>query len=210
MSRTYRYVLFAPGKQPSVEEVAQLREWSAATKQRFAVGISNDSGGLAIAFDGTAFDAACSANGKFAKLLRHWKMRGCVVVDKLPFIKKPTALQPMPGGLLHEAVERRSEPVLKHKRLAAQEALGRAGLKFQQALAQHAWLHRVAAIVPYALMGFGGVLMIVLGAHLYQRLLRSPVERRQQTIHRVADDAMDEQLIRQSRQIDSKAALPAE
>jgi len=204
MNSAYRYVVFAPGKQPSVEEVAQLREWAAASKQRFAIGVNGDDGGLALAFDGGAFESAFSRGRQFAKLVGRWEMRGCRIADQLPFIKRPTALVPMPGGLLHGAVERRSEPDLKRKQQAAQEALGRAGLKFQQTLEQHAWFARLANVVPYALMGLVAMLTIVAGLYFGQRLLESPAERRRETIKRVADDAMDETLVRELDKVTTK------
>ena len=198
MSSIYRYVVFAPGKQPTVEEVAQLDDWSAATKERFAVGVNGEDGALALAFDARGFDSALSSDSRLSALVQRWRVRGCEVREKLLFIKRPTALQPMPGGLLHESVERRSEPTLKRKQLAAHEALGRAGLKLQQTLQQHAWLARVAKVVPYALMGLGGVLTIAAGIYAGQRLLDSRTEHRQETIRRVADDAMRESLAVQS------------
>ncbi len=198
MSGAYRYVVFAAGKQPTIEEVAQLRNWAATTQQRYAVGISGDDARLALGFEAAGFDMACSSDGPFATLLSRWKVRGCEVREKLPFIKKPTALQPIPGGLLHELVERRSEPALKSKQLAAQEALGRAGLRFQQTLQQHEWLARIAKGVPYALMALGAVLTIAAGTYFANRLLDSPTERRKETIHRVASDAMQESLQRKS------------
>jgi len=198
MSSVYRYVVFAPGKQPTVKEVDQLQEWSQATKQRYAIGISAEDGALAIAFDARAFETTRSARNRFDKLFRRWEVRGAEVRERLKFIKKPTALQPVPGDLLHDSVEQRSEPLLKHKQLAAQEALGRAGLKFYQTLQQHAWLARVAKTIPYALMGLIGVLAIVAGIFLGQRLLEAPAERRQETIERVVDDAMEEALARES------------
>jgi len=204
MSSIYRYVVFAPGKQPTIEEVAQLREWSVATKQRFAVGINGEDGGLVFAFDAGGFESARSAGGSLATLLGRWEVRGCEVRERLLFVKKPTALQPMPGNLLHESVERRSEPVLKRKQLAAQEALGRAGLKFHRTLEQHAWLHRVAQVVPYALIGLGGLLIIATGILARQRLLNSPAERREQTIERVAGDAMRTPLARQAKEVKSQ------
>ncbi len=202
MSSIYRYVVFAPGKQPTVEEIAQLREWSAATKQRFAVGINGEDGGLAFAFDAGGFETARSSGGSLATLLRRWEVRGCEVCERLLFVKKPTALQPMPGSLLHEPIERRSEPALKRKQLAAQEALGRAGLKFHRTLEQHAWLHRMAQVVPYALIGLGGLLIIATGIYARRRLLDSPTERRKQTIQRVATDAMETPLARQAKEME--------
>jgi len=199
MSSAYRYVIFAAGKQPSVEEMATLNAWATAAKQRYAVGVSSANGCLALAFEAPAFDAACSADGPFSVLLSRWRVRGCEVRERLPFVKQPTALQPMPGGLLRDNVERRSEPALKRKQLAAQEALGRAGLKFQQTLAHHAWIARVATAMPYALMGLGALLTIIAGVYFGQRLLDSPAERRKATIERVGSGAMDEPLMRKAK-----------
>ena len=205
MNSAYRYVVFAAGKQPTIEEVASLNAWAATAKQRYAAGINGSDGRLTLAFEALAFDTGCSADGRFATLLSRWKVRGCEVREKLSFIKQPTALQPVPGGLLHELVERRSEPAHKRKQLAAQEALGRAGLKFQQSLEQYEWLRRVANVVPYALMGFGALLTIIAGVYFGQRLLDSPTERRKETIERVLGDSMDEPLIRQSKELRHKA-----
>lgn len=195
MSDGYRYVVFAPCKQPTVEEMDQLKQWASVTKQRYAVGINSNDGGLAMAFEARAFDSSCSTDGDLAVLVRHWRVRGCEIRERLLFIKNPTALQPIPGSKLHESVELRIEPLLKRKQQAASEALGRAGLKFQQTLQHHAWLARVASVVPYALMGLGGFLTIIAGIYFGQRLLDSPAERRQQTIKRVAGDAMGESLM---------------
>jgi len=196
----YQYVVFTPGKQPSVEEMAELRRWATSAKQRYAIGVNADDGGLVLAFEALPFTSALSSNGPLATLVGRWQMRGCEVRERLSFIKKPTALQPMPDGLLHAVVERRSEPALKRKQLAAQEALGQAGLRLHRALDQHAWLHRVAKGMPYALIALGTLLMIAAGIHLAGRLQDSPGERRQQTIERVAGDAMSEELTRESRE----------
>lgn len=194
MSSIYRYVVFAIGKQPSVDEVSQLREWAVVSKSRFAIGVNSDDGALTLAFDARDFESAVSGGTPLATLLSRWAVRGCMVRERLAFIKQPTALQPIPGGMLHEAVEHRSDPTLKRKQLAAQEALGLAGLKLQQKLQQHAWLQGVARVVPYALIGLAGLLTIVVGVNIGTRLLESPVERRQETIKRVANDAMGESL----------------
>lgn len=194
MSSIYRYVVFAIGKQPSVDEVSQLREWAVATKSQFAVGVNSDDGALTLAFDARDFESAVSSGTPLATLLSRWAVRGCTVRERLTFIKQPTALQPIPGGVLHESVEHRSDPTLKRKQLAAQEALGRAGLKLQQTLEQHAWLQGVAKVVPYALIGLAGLLTIIVGVNIGTSLLDSPVERRQETIQRVANDAMGESL----------------
>lgn len=199
MGSDYRFVVFAPGKQPTVKEVDQLHQWSQTTKQRYAVGINADDGALAIAFDARAVETARSARGGLHKLLVCWEVRGSEVRERLKFIKQPTALQPVPGDLLHDASQRHHEPSLRDKQLAAQEALGRAGLVFHQTLARHAWLARVAKVVPYALMALAGVLTIIAGISIGQRLHKAPAESREQTIERVQDNAMEEALARESR-----------
>ena len=194
MSCAYRYVVFAPGKQPSVEEVAQLQQWSTATKNRYAVGIHGKDGALAIAFEANALDSRSRSGGAMAALLERWRVRGCEIHDRLPFIKQPTALQPIPGSSLSLAAGSRNECATTQKQRAAQEALGRARLKFQRTLTQHGWIHHGAKAVPYALIGLGGLLTMAAGIYFGQRLLHSPVERREQTIRRVARDAMSESL----------------
>ena len=200
MTSIYRYVVFAPGKQPTVEEVDKLQTWSTATKQPYAVGINADDGALAFAFSARAFESMRSARKEMFTLIERWQVRGCEVRERLRFIKQPTALQPIPGDMLHGLIERHSEPSLKRKQLAAQEAIGRAGLKLQRKLDQHALLTRVAQVVPYALMVLVGVLVIAAGIYTGQRLLQSPTEHRQETILRVVGDAMEEKLARQANE----------
>jgi len=105
MSHPYQYVVFAPGKQPTVEEVELLEAWATLSKQRYAIGINGENGCLALAFEAGGFTTALATNQRFAKLLGHWKVRGCEVRERLPFIKKPTAFQPLPGGLLHDPLQ---------------------------------------------------------------------------------------------------------
>ncbi len=199
MSSDYRYVVFAPQKQPTVREVDDLKAYCLDSKLRYAVGVNADDGGLAFVFGSREFEAARSTNRQFARLLDRWAVRGAEVRTQLLFIKRPDALRPIPGDLLHESVELRTEASLRHKQVAASEAIGEARLRLQRTLAQHAWVQRVAKVVPYALMGMAAVLTIVAGSFAYQRLMHSPVERRQETIERVASDAMGETLSRQSR-----------
>ncbi len=199
MSSVYRYVVFAPQKQPTVREVDDLRSCCTASKFRYAVGVNADSGGLTFAFDTRDFEAARSTNGEFTRLLDRWAVRGAEIREQLLFVKRPDALRPIPGDFLHEPLGLRSEESLRHKQAAAAEAIGEAGLRLQRTLAQHAWVQRVAKVVPYALMGLAAVLTIVAGSFAYQRLMHSPVERRQETIERVASDAMGETLSRQSK-----------
>lgn len=200
MSSAYRYLVFPPRRQPTVEEMDTLQACVAPSKCRYAVGINADDAGLVLAFDAREFQSLLSTSGEFVQLIGRWEVRGCEVRERLSFIKQSTALQPMPGSLLHESVERRTEPTLKRKQRAAQESLGLAGLAMHRTLQQHAWLQRVAKVVPYALMGLGGLLTIAAGIYAGQKLLDSPAERRQDTIERVATDAMDEQLVRQPNQ----------
>ncbi|MGI9427762.1 MAG: hypothetical protein ACR2NM_03830 [Bythopirellula sp.] len=208
MSRAYCYIVFAPGKQPTVEEVAQLQQWSTASKNRYAIGIHREDGGLAIAFEAQALDAVNRRGDTLGALLERWQVRGCQLHDRLTFIKQPAALQPVPSSLPPASKGSLSASTAKQKQRAAQEALGRAGLKFQQTLEQHAWLQRVASVVPYALMGLGGLLTIVAGIYFGQRLLQAPAERREQTIRRVASDAMSESLAVQRKPGGAVEATP--
>lgn len=194
----YRYIVFAPKKQPTVQEVDELNACCGPGRLRYAVGVNGADGGLALAFDAREFESARSTDGNFARLLDRWAVRGSEVRAKLLFIKRPDALQPIPGDFIHEPVELSGEALLKQKQKTAQESIGQASLRLHQTLERHAWLQRVAKVVPYALMGLAAVLTIAAGTFAYQRLMNSAVERRQETIERVAGDAMDEQLTRQT------------
>lgn len=205
MNPSYRYVVFPPskqqpGKQPTVEEVTQLNAWAKQTKSRYAAGVSADHGGLVLAFEAPSFDAALSSRGPLADLVQRWHGRGGVVLEKHPFIKNLEALQPTYGGFDHHLVERRTEPTLKRKQLAAQEALGRAGLRLQHVLQRNSALQQLAVGVPYALIALGTLLVILLGFHLSSRLTSAAGERRRETIERVAEDALQEDLSRQPRE----------
>ncbi|MEM8947121.1 MAG: hypothetical protein AAGD11_18250 [Planctomycetota bacterium] len=197
MSDVYRYVVFQPQKQPTAEEVAALKACCETGKFRFAIGVNGADGGLALAFDAREFDAARATSGQFARLQR-WQVRGSAVENRLLFITRPTALQPTPVAFLHKPAELTGEKYIKRKRTAAQEALGQASLKLNRTLQRHAWVQRVAKVVPYLLMGLGALATIGAGIYAGQRLLDSQGERRRQTIQRVADDAMEEGLSRQT------------
>lgn len=199
MNPSYRYITLPPGKQPTIEEVAQLRQWAKQTKSRYAVGVSGDHGGLVLAFEAPGFDAALSSRGLLADLVQRWHGRGALVLEKHSFIKNPDALQPTYGGFDHQVVERRTEPTLKRKQLSAQEALGRAGLRLQHVLQRNSALQQLAVGVPYALIALGTLLIILLGFHLSSRLTNAAGERRRETIERVAEDALQEDLSRQQR-----------
>lgn len=198
MSSVYRYIVFAPNKQPTVEEIDELNVCCQACKFRYAVGVNGADGGLALAFDAREFEAARSTKGELALLLERWEVRGSEIRPRLLFIKRPDALQPIPGGFMHQPVELRGEALLKRKQKDAHESFARASLKLHQTLEQHAWLRRFANAVPYVLMGIGAVVTIVAGTYAYQRLMASPAERRQETIERVASDAMEEDLTRRT------------
>ena len=181
-----------------VEEVAVLDSCCEVCKIRYAVGINGADGGLSLAFDAREFESALSTSSEFARLLERWQVRGSAIHKRLLFIKKPTALQPTPSSFLQEPTELPGEKFLKQKQSTAQDAIELAGLKVHRTLQRHAWVQRVAKVVPYLLMGLGTLATIVAGIYAGQRLLDSQGERRQQTIQRVAEDAMDQQLSRQA------------
>ena len=155
-------------------------------------------GGLALAFDAREFESARSTRPDFARLIERWQVRSGVVHEKLLFIKRPTALQPTPAGFVHEPTELKGEKLIKRKRVAAEDAIGKAKLELDRTLRRYAWVQRVARVLPYALMGLGALMTIAAGIYASQRLLDAQGERRQETIERVADDAMGQQLSRQA------------
>lgn len=198
MSNTYVYVSFAPGKQPTVEEVSIFKECCSQSSMRYAIGINADNGGLAIAFEEAIFRRSLSSNPKLARLLECWGARGGRLMEGVPFIKNPTALQPTRGGIVREKDDYSFEKMLRRKQLAAQESLGELSLKIHRTLQHYDWFHRFARVVPYALMGLGGLLVVTLGILLGRRLSARESETRRETIERVAEDAMQHSLTSQA------------
>lgn len=192
----YRYVVFKPRKQPTVQEIEELKSVCEAVHFRYAAGVNAADGGLALAFPAREFEAARSTKPEFARLLEHWAVRGSEVRPKLLFIKRPDALEPIPGEFIHEPAELHGEAYLRKKQNAAYEAIGAASLRIHRTLERNAWVQRVAKVVPYGLMLLGAVMTIWAGFYAYQRLQDSRGERRQETIERVAIDAMEEPLSR--------------
>ena len=91
----YRYVVFPPGRQPAVEEAAELQTFDHLLEHRFAFGTDKHDGGLAIAFEAELFDRAVSKDADFEALIRKWEVRGCRLVEHLGFVKDAAALRPL-------------------------------------------------------------------------------------------------------------------
>jgi hypothetical protein len=207
----YRFVVFPPRTQPTAGEVDELREHAGLLGHRFTFGRDRKGGGLAIAFDGNLFEQAVRNHLSFDALVCHWKVRGARVEDDTDFVKDPSALHPIRTAAPTGAAASTRNPVLSGdldtklsaKQLASLEALGRSGLEVHQTLQRHATIGRIAAWMPYLLMGGAAAALLATGLYTANRLLAPGVERRRETIQRVADDAMQQGLTRH-------AALPVD
>jgi len=199
----YRYVVFPRGKQPTQKEVAELRNLADVLAGKFAIGVSRDSGGVAIAFDAAAYDYGMLTHRSFAGLILKWEIRGGQVVDRLAFVKDAAALRPMQaqvcGSTTSDSTVRdtnRGQSV-QSKKIAAEEAVARSKLGVQQTLRRQAALGRFAAFLPYLMIGLGGIAIISLGFYIRSSLLENSAEKRRETILRVADDPMSQTLERE-------------
>ncbi len=196
----YRYIVFPKGRQPTVEEVAELRSHATALSNRIAYGASSRDGALAMAFEADAFDRLLALDASFEVLIRRWELFGCEVVDHLAFVKDSTALRPArtaprrASDALPPDTHARNDRMLAAKELAAKEAAARSRLDTAQSLQRYAALTRFGATMPYLLIGGAALATIFAGFYATNQLQNSGRERRKETIERVTDDAMRQPL----------------
>jgi hypothetical protein len=186
----YRYLVFPEHQQPTADEADELQSYTSLLKHRFAVGRERKSESLTIAFEQEIFDQTISSNEGFELLIRKWQVHGCELVDKLKFVKDHDALRPV------QARGRRvsQDTLVVAKKQLAQEAVARSLLSVQRTLEHYTWLQRVGRAVPYALIAFGTLALIVAGFYISGRIQEGNRERRQDTVERVSGDAMSEKL----------------
>jgi hypothetical protein len=187
----YRYLVFPKHQQPTTDEADELQSYTTLLKHRFAVGRERKSESLVIAFEQELFDQAISSNEGFELLIRKWQVHGGVLVDKLKFVKDHDALRPTvsrnPRALS-------PDKLVGIKKELAQEAIARSLLSVQRTLEHYTWLQRVGRAVPYALIAFGTLAVIVAGFYISGRIQSGDRERRHDTVERVSGDAMGEKL----------------
>ena len=198
----YRYLVFPRGKQPTVDEAAEFHNLSGILAGKFAIGLSKKTGGLAIAFKAAAFNDTLAKQRGFASLVYKWEVRGCEVLERLPFVKDAAALQPVQPNFLDpdKSSSHRSTTVgkrLSAKELAAKEAVARSLLGVQRTLDRYDALHRYAALVPYLLIALGTLGTILVGFYAGNRLLDPQTEKHRETTVRVSSDPMHQPLERQ-------------
>jgi hypothetical protein len=187
----YRYLVFPLHHQPTADEAAELQSFAANLKMRYAVGRERKSESLVFAFEQDSFDKAIVQEKAFELLIRKWQTHGCELVDKLKFVKDHDALRPM---ISRNPRTLSPDKLVAVKKELAQEAIARSLLSVHQTLEHYTWLHRVGRAVPYALIAFGTLVMIVTGFYISGRIQSGDRERRQDTVERVSGDAMDESL----------------
>jgi hypothetical protein len=188
----YRYLVFPKNKQPHADEAAELQSYAPLFKNHIAIGTERKSGALAILFEAEAFDQAMAGNEKFEMLVRKWQTNGCELVDKLKFVKDPSALKPTH---VHEHERHVSqESILRGKKYLAEEAIAKSLLGVQQTLERMSWLERVGRAVPYALMVCGMIGVIFAGFYIYHRVQNADRERRAETIERMTEEPIAQPL----------------
>jgi hypothetical protein len=191
----YRYIAFPRGRQPSKEEVQELRRHDHVLAGRVAYGTKREDGRLAIAFDATMYDYALATERGFEALVRAWQSHGCEVLDHLAFVKDASALRPTTTNLPRISPSAAGsgasqDKLLTAKELAAKEAIGRSRLALDTTLGRFEAVGRFAAAVPYVLMALAAAGTLIAGAYIGTQLTNSGRERRQETIQRAADEAL--------------------
>lgn len=194
---SYCYVVFPPGKQPTVDEVREFQQFAGALAGQFAWGAARNDGRLTLAIDAASYQHVRRIDAGFTKLIDRWQRHGCESVDHLPFVKNSAALKPAPSHAWHahdgrESVQtRRQADQLVGKELAAKEAVARSLLAVERTLANYALLQRIAAAVPYLLIALAAVLTVGTGFYVRERLLNSGRETRQEVIERAIDEPLN-------------------
>jgi hypothetical protein len=188
----YRYLVFPRHHQPTADEAAEFQTYATLLKRRFAIGRERKTDALVFAFEQDVFDQALSADEGFELLIRKWQVHGCELVDKLKFVKDPDALKP----IRTHPLERHPSPakILVAKQQLAQEAIAKSLLNVEHTLSRMTWLQRVGKGVPYMLIALGTIGVIVMGFTISRRIENAGRERRQDTVERVSNDAMQEKL----------------
>ncbi len=200
----YRYVLFPRGKQPTADEVGELKLLAGLFDNKLAWGVSRDDDRLTLACPGAEFDNAREGHADFDGLIRKWELRGCEIVGHLGFVKDASALRPMTtsGGLAHDGrastVTVRNEEQRSANLMRAREAVASSLLGVERTLERYAAFQRFASAIPYLLILLGAMVTIGVGAYVRNRMINSGRERRQDTIERVVDAPLDESLSTQA------------
>ena len=204
----YRYVVFPRGKQPTDIEVREFQKFAGALANQFAFGTCRDDGRLVVAVDRQAFDHVLNIDAGFEAVIRRWEARGCELADHLAFVKNAAALRPTPANLWQAHDGRgtiqalRNEEQRASKELAAREAIGRSLLGVERTLERFAAVQRIAAAMPYALIGLGAAVTIAAGLYVRDRMENSDRERRQETIERVVENPWSDSLTSQPDKLD--------
>lgn len=204
----YRYVVFPRGKQPTDVEVREFQKFAGALANQFAFGTCRDDGRLVVAVDRQAFDHVLNIDAGFEAVIRRWEARGCELADHLAFVKNAAALRPTPANLWQAHDGRgtiqalRNEEQRASKELAAREAIGRSLLGVERTLERFAAVQRIAAAMPYALIGLGAAVTIAAGLYVRDRMENSDRERRQETIERVVENPWSDSLTSQPDKLD--------
>jgi hypothetical protein len=190
----YRYIAFPRGRQPTKEEVQELKRHDHVLVGRVAYGTKREDGSLAIAFDATVYDYALATERGFEALIRAWQSHGCEVLEHLAFVKDASALRPLSTNLprLERSVAGGAshDKLMTAKELAAKEAIGRSRLQLQKTLGHFESLGRFASAVPYMLMALAAIGTLVTGAYIGTKLTNSGRERRQETIEWAAEETL--------------------
>ncbi|TWT87371.1 hypothetical protein Mal64_29100 [Pseudobythopirellula maris] len=203
----YRYVVFPPGKQPTLDEVASFQKFADRLERRFAFGRCRSSGGLVVACDAERFDALMGMDPAFDDLVTKWRVRGCELVDKLGFVKDASALKPLEratnlsvGPAAFKNTDKippaaaRSERTQHEKEVSAAEAEGVTRLGAHRLAQRVDTVERAAHWLPYAMLALATVALLATGGYLGWRMTNGERESRADTLERVAADPMTEQL----------------
>ncbi|MGL4514570.1 MAG: hypothetical protein ACRCT8_15890 [Lacipirellulaceae bacterium] len=195
----YRYLLFPPGAAPTGDE---LRAFHAAAERAalpVAHGKRKPDGALALVFEAEAFDRAMRLSDALDAMLLKWRVRGAEIDAHVPFARDVEAWRALESAdEARQAIVRpgRDYPAERahRKGIDGREAAARAQLAIERSADAADRLRRFAEVGPYALWGLGAAIVLGIGLYFGARLSASGLERRSDTVERVAADATSARL----------------
>lgn len=193
------YILFPRYAQPTQSEARALEGCTHATGEP-RMGIDKRSGGLAIAFEATAFKSARHSLFEFDALVSAWEKQGCHVSDACSFAPNLLALQPKPDPAGKAFPTPDELAPLEPQALRAREAVALARLETAQVaegIKQGGEL--VRQLVPYLVVCVVLGCMLYVGYAAYQAAQNIDIETRRETIERVGKEPLNETLEPQKR-----------
>lgn len=207
----YRFIVFSRDAGPTNAELREFYTFVDLLDRQVAYGTSRRSGEIAICIAAGPYDRLRMQSPAFDDLLLKWRVRGAEVSESLGFCKSrkewkrllPSTKAPSKSWPEFTPPDNRPTGAVVEDGTAAE---GRALLATANLRQQNERYEQLAKWAPYILGMVFGCGLLIAGALVVFRLERSDMERRFDTIRRVAEEAASEPL--RPRQAASPSDMP--